>query len=58
MEAIARRMGNQLPSLVSDVAVDKDVGANFVVVPNIAGRILVKPVMLPESGLHEIKPSV
>src|SRR5215831_16712269 len=49
-EAVARRMGNQLAPLVSDVAVDEDVGPNFVVVPHVAWRILKIPVHIAAFG--------
>src|SRR5215468_1317188 len=45
-------MGDELAALISDVAVDQDVGANLVVVPHVAWRILKVPVHVAAFGIQ------
>src|SRR6185295_4554316 len=45
-EAVAPRMGDQLAALAANRAVDQDMGAGLVVVPEVARRVLEEPVHL------------
>ena len=43
-EAVGCRVGDQLTRLISNVAIDEDVSADFVIVPHVAWRILKIPI--------------